>query len=250
MAKTKKTTQKSVLRKIENGQVVKHNFVSRIRDCVVNLQRLSKSEYEFYSNPSKTITKSFSIKLSGNTAEINNKKYHSNNKTFTFAIKKHQSEIILECCNYVPVLRKRCLAEMPMPKAMPKSVPKAVAKSLTAIINDAWKKCKTQFKSSDEIIEQNALVMAKMSGYSAWPSRINEFTKNGKRAHVYFFGSNNTGTVDVTEIVPFESCHEVIRLLLMRKLGQFLRGILEIERILGVPDELSLTKELYSIENN
>lgn len=187
---------------------------------------------------------------------MNKKKHQSSNKTFTFELKSYLKELILEYT--VQPIRKipsRCVKKaetMLLPKKQQKQInqtePKP-AKSLNVIINDAWNKCKTEYRSSGLHIEHSTVVMAKMSGYSAWPGRIDDFTKNGKRAHVFFFGSNNSGSVDVSEIVPFELCSEMIRLLMLRKVGLFHRGVLEIERFLNIPTALSFTKELFPIKN-
>lgn len=244
MAKTKKHSQKKESNKIIVGQVKKRNYGFKVRDCVINLERLSKIEYDLYSHSNTIVSKSFDIKLRGNTAEINGKKHRSQNNTFTFEIKKDLTEIKYVECN--PILQ--CNGQR-KPQQTQEFEPKIIAKTLTAMINDKWKQSKAEFKSKGLVIEQNAIVMAKMAGYSAWPGRIVDFTKNGKRAHVYFFGSNNNGSVDATEIVPFGRCREVTRLLLLRKLGEFHRAVLEVERILGIPHGLSFTKESLAIDN-
>lgn len=90
--------------------------------------------------------------------------------------------------------------------------------------------------------------MAKMRSYSPWGAQVKGHSKNKKRIHVYFYGTENEGTVDASEIVPFDICEEVIRLLLLRRIGMFHKSILEIERILAVPPELSLLKECESLQ--
>lgn len=245
MAKTKKNNPKNELRKVKNGQIKKH----QIQHCVV---RLTKEDCNLYLNSNVVITKSFEIKIRENSAEVNNSTIHSSNKTFTFSLKNDGNDVVLE--GAVQSLRKMPartakVAEAILRTKLPKTTPKIVAKSLNEMINDAWRKCKADFKSTGTHIEKGTIVMAKMSGYSAWPGHVEDFTKNGKRAHVRFFGSNNNGSVFVTEIVPFEGCHNVIRLLVLRKLGLFHRSIREIERILGIPDEHSLIRESFSIKN-
>lgn len=254
MAKTKKNIDTKQSNKMKLEHVKKRNYGYQVRDCVIRLERLSKMEYELYCDSHTIVTKSFDIKLKGNTAKINEKKHHSSNKTFAFELKRHRNEMVLEF-NVQPMrkITSRCVKKvetiLPQKKEKTNQTTSKPAKSLNVMINDAWKKCKTEFKSSGLLIEQSTVAMAKMSGYSAWPARIDDFTKNGKRARVFFFGSNNIGSVDISEIVPFEFCREVIRLLLRRKVGPFHRSVLEIERILGIPSELSLTTELFSIEN-
>lgn len=94
----------------------------------------------------------------------------------------------------------------------------------------------------------NDLVLARMKTYSARPGKLSSFAKNNKRATVHFFRSNNSGPVDVCEIVPFEQCYDAIRLLLLRKVGPFHKAIREIETILEVLDNMSLLKEIGSLK--
>lgn len=245
MAKTKKNihTKESIKTKLRH--VEKRDYGCKLRDCVIKLERLSKMEYDLYCSSNIIITKSFDIKLKGNTVETNKKKHHSSNNTFTFELKSYRKELVLEyTVQPVRKIPSRCVKKaetMLLPKKQQTKQQKQInqtepkpAKSLNVIINDAWKKCKTEYRSS---------------GYSAWPGRIDDFTKNGKRAHVFFFGSNNSGSVDVSDVVPFELCSEVIRLLMLRKVGLFHRAVLEIERILNIPTAVSFTKELFPIEN-
>lgn len=111
------------------------------------------------------------------------------------------------------------------------------------MINEAWRNCKKRFQSSGRSINVGDLVLAKMRSYSPWSAQVKGHSKNKKRIQVHFFGTDNQGTVDASEIVPFDICEEVVRLLLLRKLGIFHKSIFEIERILAVPSELSLLKE-------
>lgn len=118
---------------------------------------------------------------------------------------------------------------------------KTTVKSLNQLIDIEWRS--TKYANRDEI-QLNQIVLAKMRGYSPWPGSVQGFTKNKKRAHLYFFGTNNTGSVDVAEIVHFEKSIEVVRLLLLRPLNGFLKAVLEAERILGIDERLSITQYL------
>lgn len=101
-------------------------------------------------------------------------------------------------------------------------------------------------KSHNTILDVDAVFMAQMKGYSPWPSRISNINK--KRVSVFFFGTSNTGTVDLSEIVPMDHCSNIIRLLLLRKTSYFLKGVLEAELCLGIPAEKSSTKTSEEIE--
>lgn len=143
------------------------------------------------------------------------------------------------------------MVKMAKPKMETASKVKPIAfvKTLNVLINESWTKCKRDFKASNLSVGSGDLIMAKMATYSPWPARLNAFSNNNKRAHVFFFGENNTGQVNVSEIVPFEHSMNVIRLLLLRKVSSYHRAIAEIESILKVPPQLSLLKEINAIEN-
>lgn len=64
---------------------------------------------------------------------------------------------------------------------------------------------------------------------------------------IWFYGTQNTGVVLEKNIVPFKDAQDVIRLLLLRDLFGFLKGIREVERELNIPDELSITKDQKSV---
>lgn len=121
-------------------------------------------------------------------------------------------------------------------------------KSLNSLINDAWRNCKKRFQSSGQVINVGDFVLAKMKSYSPWSAQVKGYSKNMKRVQVHFYGTNNEGTVDASEIVPFDICEKVVRLLLLRRISMFHKSIFEIERILAVPSELSLLKECESLQ--
>lgn len=119
--------------------------------------------------------------------------------------------------------------------------------TLQNIIDSTFKKEAKRFENSGEKFEKGDAVLAKMSGYCAWPSRIDGFTKNGRRMKCYFYGSHNTGTVDVNQAIPFKDAFSTIRLINLRNQTQFAKGIVEIEKERGIPDELSALSETPAI---
>lgn len=115
------------------------------------------------------------------------------------------------------------------------------SKTIAELANDAWKLCKAQDKNRLMTFKEDQCVIAKMKSYAPWPSKILGFTKNRKKVHVYFYGTHNSGSVEINEITPFQYSDEVIRLLLLRNLEFFAKGIMEAEIQLGIPAELSIT---------
>lgn len=113
------------------------------------------------------------------------------------------------------------------------------SKTIAELANDAWKRCKYS-KSKDITFEVDQFVIGKMKSFPPWPCKIVGFTKNRKKVHVYFYGTHNSGSIEVNEITLFENSDEVIHLLLLRHLQCFAKGIREVEVELGIPAELSI----------
>lgn len=63
----------------------------------------------------------------------------------------------------------------------------------------------------------------------------------------YFYGTHNTGSVDICDVIPFQNAFEVIRLINMRNPCDFAKAVKEIEIEHGVPDELSALREAKAI---
>lgn len=122
---------------------------------------------------------------------------------------------------------------------------KFMVPTLNSLIDSSWR----QSKSIQQQLNVQMIVMAKMKTYSPWPARILELNHAKKRAKVYFFGSNNEGFVDQKEIVEFDKATQTIRLLLIRCNSTFLKAVKEVEKILKVPDNLSLFKKTDAIES-
>lgn len=116
---------------------------------------------------------------------------------------------------------------------------------MNQLIELSWRKCKGD--NINDKLQEGQIVLAKMKGWTPWPSMIEKLTTNRKRAQVLFFGTNQTGSVEVKECVRMEKSNEVIRLLLMRSLDFFRRGVLEAEGILDIDEDNSITREQYAL---
>lgn len=271
-----KINKKNIEKKKKNA-AEKYN----LKEFSVNLSRMSEKEHQFYTKSDVIIVKNWSVKITNNTLKVGSSRQKcDDNGTFNITLRDRLSDIVLEHCEVVPKIPTVTALEKPSRKlvaktinnhrnaaehreemqqstvmskvstvaALEKSTPKLVAKTLNDHINDAWKSCKKNFLDSNLAVNVNDIVMAKMKSYSAWPGQILTLATNKKRASIHFFGTNNRGSVDVKEIVPFEYSHDAIKLLLLRKTGPFHKGVLEIETILGVPPNLSLLKEIESLK--
>lgn len=230
---------------METKKAQKHNF-----NCVVNLRRMTEREHTMYSNSSVIVSKQLDIKIKGNCLEIEGKKQYSTSNTFTISFKKRLNEFLLENLSETPAPAS-VHAINSKSKFSPTATTKlraVSAKTLNSIISDTWKLCKKNFSGLNEPANIGDIVMAKLKTFSAWPGRVQGFTKDKKRAQIYFFGTDNTGSVNVNEIVAFAQSESVIRLLLLRMTGPFHKGILEVESILGVTHEFSLLRERNALE--
>lgn len=128
-----------------------------------------------------------------------------------------------------------------------RKVSEPTASTLQRLIDSTFKKEAGNFKNSRQKLEHGKVILAKMSGYCAWPARIDGFTQNGRRVKCYFYGSHNTGSVNIDQVIPFEDASETIRLINLRNPRDFAKGVKEVEIELGIPDDLSVLREATAI---
>lgn len=121
-------------------------------------------------------------------------------------------------------------------------------RQLTSIISSLFKDLVKEFENTGNKLNVGDLVLAKMTGFMPWPGKITSFTKDNRRAMCYFYGSHNNGPVGVKQIIPFEKGFETIRLVKMRYLVDFERGVRELEIEHGIPENMSSLRELASIQ--
>lgn len=83
-----------------------------------------------------------------------------------------------------------------------------------------------------------------MRTYCAWPAKI--IAIKGKRTEVFFFGTNQTGTVDTKDVALFVDKHEEVRRLLLLKRNDptYIKSVKEIEGVLGIPEAHSIFNTL------
>lgn len=201
------------------------------KECFVQLVKMTQKENEFYRNSDQIITKTFNLTIRDEVLCHGSNKAHSKSNTFKLELKKKLSELTLELCEPISAVKKTTAEKIPNPP------------SLNTFITSTWNKVKKEFQSSGQEIEVSSMVMARMKTYSPWPARCESFSINKKRATVFFFGDNRNGSVNTNEIVPISCSREVIRLLLLRKVGPFHKAVSEVEALLKIPPELSMLKE-------
>lgn len=94
-------------------------------------------------------------------------------------------------------------------------------------ISSLFNICK-QNNSIDLVVGQ--LVLAKMQTYSPWPAKIMEI--KDKKVTVFFFGTNNHGTVKKVDCVPIQFCGPVIMNLLESKQANLRKAVEEMKLML------------------
>lgn len=233
MAKTKKVQfkQDEQLRKKQNqnNQIKKKtNF-----NCVVMLESIDKLLRDYnISTGRKSCTPeevfNVVVKIRKSTFTVNKKIIKLGEaKTITIGLSFNSKEAIVN----------HCTVDRPVKLNRPKT--------LNQLIEMSWRKCKTE-NTNDEL-KEGQVILAKMRGWSPWPCIIEKFTANRKRAKVHFFGTNQTGTIEIKESVRMEKANEIIKLLLLRSLDFFWRGIREAEGVLGISEEHSVTREQQAL---
>lgn len=88
------------------------------------------------------------------------------------------------------------------------------------------------------ILVEGLVVIAKMTSYSAWPSRILSFRKSC--VNVHFFGDDTTGTVKYENIGLFGDNSELIKQNVKKNLKNYYKAVRCAEGALNVPRELSI----------
>lgn len=203
----------------------KSKQVFNIGDCFIKLHRCDRIVEE---KKIQRETYNIDVKIHENLVSVGDKKLKLKNTTqnINIGLSFRLNEAIVKCCNVVE-------------SVAPSKTVTSTVKSLKQIIDAEWHKAKTQHDRGAVVV--GLIVMGKMKGYPPWPGLLQSFTKNGKRAQLRFFGTHNTGSVEVTEIVPFDIARDTTRLLLLRPLKFFFKAVLEVERIMQIDDEYSLT---------
>lgn len=103
------------------------------------------------------------------------------------------------------------------------------------------------FQKSGINLKKGDYILAKMRGYNPWPARIIDFSGNNKNINCYFYGTNNIGLVGIKHAIPFADSFETVRLICLRNLNGFVKGVKEIETKFGIPNHLSCLREYEAI---
>lgn len=201
-----KNTKKS------SSKVVDLKKKFNIKDCFVKLNRIEVKRDE-------RIELTFNLKIRKNVVQIGKKKLFLSDPSqkINVSLGVEKFDIVVKCCNIVKLQNNN-------------------VKSLNDLIDAAWRKVKKENRNNE--IHVGDIVLGKMKGFKPWPARVESFTKTKTSSTLYFFGTHNRGPVAVSELVAFNSTHEVIRLMLLRiGLEGYHKGIIEAEKILGVPED-------------
>lgn len=113
----------------------------------------------------------------------------------------------------------------------------AIVKATSTSLNHFWKTAKI----NRTVPKLNTIVLAKMRTFSPWPSKLVSIENN--KALVYFFGTNNHGTVPFEDVVPFYETVSVLKILITMKIQFFKKAVREAEIFLGVPPMMSILNE-------
>lgn len=109
-------------------------------------------------------------------------------------------------------LRKRVTNPVISIQKPKKSINQIVAMSQSALHTSKairlWDKLKKQYEKKPVHLYLDQVVCARMSGYRPWPAEIKSFEKNG--VSVLFFGTYEKGLLRRADVLPYETCKEVI----------------------------------------
>lgn len=109
------------------------------------------------------------------------------------------------------------------------------------IIAEQERKAKFVIAPPEEVIE-GMLVLAHMKSFSPWPARVIKkiVTKTQTNIRVYFYGDQTTGTVKVEQIGLIGENSALIKCLSQKKIKNYAKAVLEMERLTNVPPNLSI----------
>lgn len=220
-----------------------------VTDCHVKLKRLDRETIERYLNRNP-ITHNNRAKICHNKIEIEKTNVASKNNTFNVVVKLSADELMIKDSNMIPdqvisgrILRPKLLAATSL-KTISKpnhksdgTVGKLQTKSIAKMVDQAWRKCKTDSRFHKYVVHVDDIVMAKLKGHTPWPAIVIEIMSKA-RAKVQFFGVQETekfGFVNIAEIAPFTSSIDVIQLNSKRNISQFNKAVQEALLVCDVP---------------
>lgn len=180
MAKITKKKSPTKQKKIINNKKKSLNLVNsfeqfQMKDCRVILNRATTHHVNIKVNKN-------TLNFNGNMIKPSENK--SNGITYNLTFNVKMNKLITDHCNVIK----------------PSSKP-FVPKTLAAQSDGAWRVAKKCQGNNNGKLKIGQFVITKMRSYAPWPGQIRTFSKNSKRAEIYFFGTDNTGMVDIHEIV-------------------------------------------------
>lgn len=99
--------------------------------------------------------------------------------------------------------------------------------------------CKPSGSKKNVLIEVGHFVLAKQKYSVPWPSKISAVNKDS--VHVYFFGDGRSGLVKKCDLYSVCDSKDIMIDCLKRNITNYRKGIIEMEKIIGIPDNLSMT---------
>lgn len=140
----------------------------------------------------------------------------------------------------VPVGRR----EQPRRAArQPKTIKIEAPKATTRTQSKSLSKTNTKSKKDKVPIQVGQNVLARQKYSVPWPSKI--LSIRAKYVDVYFYGDGRRGPVERAEITLISESNDVILKCLRKKIPNYLKGIIELERLTNVPDNLSITNLIW-----
>lgn len=100
-------------------------------------------------------------------------------------------------------------------------------------------------RAPTDALKIGTVSLAHMPTFSEWPARILSMKKT--RVNVAFFGDDLTGTIDIKNIGLIEDNTQLIKYLLNKKIRNYKKAVLELERFQNVPGHLSIVNDVIQI---
>lgn len=214
----------------------------QMKHCSVILQRLSRDVVDRYLRGQRKpeceiINHKINVQINRNGMMMENSMIKNSNNTFTIQLKVTSSGVTVLKSPSKLISHRVAISKNPSKLVVSKPI------NLSHNIDILWQQSKNMLDKNK--LSVNDLIMTKIRGFLPWPSKVLEITKKKSFdvIKVEFYGAEpfeRFGFVKSNEVAYFKDCINLIKVILQRNPLKFMKGVKEVEVVLGLPESLSI----------